>query len=150
MNIAGGTHHAFFDRGEGFCILNDIIIGAHHLIDNHGFERILVVDLDVHQGNGTAALAAGDERIFTFSMHGAKNYPYHKEQSDLDLPLPDYISDKAYLQLLDQHLKELFDRLEPQFVFFQSGVDVIRGDKLGRMDLTLDGCKQRDQLVFEL
>ena len=150
MNIAGGTHHAFYDRGEGFCILNDIIIGAHHLIDNHGYERILVVDLDVHQGNGTAALAADDPRIFTFSMHGAKNYPYHKEQSDLDLPLPDFISDKAYLSLLDYHLKDLFDRIEPQFVFFQSGVDVIRGDKLGRMDLTLDGCKQRDQLVFEL
>ena len=150
MNIAGGTHHAFYDRGEGFCILNDIIIGAHHLIDNHGYERILVVDLDVHQGNGTAALTADDPRIFTFSMHGAKNYPYHKEQSDLDLPLPDFISDKAYLSLLDYHLKDLFDRIEPQFVFFQSGVDVIRGDKLGRMDLTLDGCKQRDQLVFEL
>ena len=150
MNIAGGTHHAFFDRGEGFCILNDIIIGAHHLIDNHGFERILVVDLDVHQGNGTAALAAGDDRIFTFSMHGAKNYPYHKEESDLDLPLPDFISDDAYLKLLDHHLKTLFDRIEPQFVFFQSGVDVIRGDKLGRMDLTLDGCKQRDRMVFEI
>jgi len=117
MNIAGGTHHAFYDRGEGFCILNDIIIGAHHLIDNHGYERILVVDLDVHQGNGTAALAADDPRIFTFSMHGAKNYPYHKEQSDLDLPLPDFISDKAYLSLLDYHLKDLFDRIEPQFVF---------------------------------
>ena len=150
MNIAGGTHHAFYDRGEGFCILNDIIIGAHHLIDNHRYERILVVDLDVHQGNGTAALAADNPKIFTFSMHGAKNYPYHKEQSDLDLPLPDFISDKAYLSLLDYHLKDLFDRIEPQFVFFQSGVDVIRGDKLGRMDLTLDGCKQRDQLVFEL
>jgi len=150
MNIAGGTHHAFYNRGEGFCILNDIIIGAHHLIDSHGYERILVVDLDVHQGNGTAALAADDPRIFTFSMHGAKNYPYHKEQSDLDLPLPDFISDQAYLSLLDYHLKDLFDRIEPQFVFFQSGVDVIRGDKLGRMDLTLDGCKQRDQLVFEL
>jgi acetoin utilization deacetylase AcuC-like enzyme len=150
MNIAGGTHHAFFDRGEGFCILNDIIIGAHHLIDIHGLERILVVDLDVHQGNGTAALAAGDDRIFTFSMHGAKNYPYHKEESDLDLPLPDFISDDAYLKLLDHHLKTLFDRIEPQFVFFQSGVDVIRGDKLGRMDLTLDGCKQRDRMVFEI
>lgn len=149
MNIAGGTHHAFYERGEGFCILNDIIIGAHHLIDHHGLERILVVDLDVHQGNGTAAMASDDPRIFTFSMHGEKNYPYHKEQSDLDLPLPDFISDKAYLSLLDEHLGMLFDRVEPQFVFFQSGVDVIRGDKLGRMDLTLEGCKTRDRLVFE-
>lgn len=149
LNIAGGTHHAFYERGEGFCILNDIIIGAHHLIDNHGFERILVIDLDVHQGNGTAAMAHGDPRIFTFSMHGEKNYPYHKEQSDLDLPLPDFISDKAYLSLLDKHLGMLFDKVEPQFVFFQSGVDVIRGDKLGRMDLTLEGCKNRDRLVFE-
>ena len=149
MNIAGGTHHAFYERGEGFCILNDIIVGAHHLIDHHKISRILVIDLDVHQGNGTAAMAKDDPRIFTFSMHGEKNYPYHKEQSDLDVPLPDFISDKAYLSLLDQHLGKLFDQVAPEFVFFQSGVDVIRGDKLGRMDLTLNGCKERDRMVLE-
>lgn len=150
LNIAGGTHHAFYDRGEGFCILNDIIIGAHHLIDHHGLTKILVVDLDVHQGNGTAALAKNDPRIFTFSMHGAKNYPYHKEESDLDIPLPDFISDRVYLATLDHNLNTLFDSFEPEFVFFQSGVDVIRGDKLGRMDLTLEGCRQRDKMVFEI
>lgn len=149
LNIAGGTHHAFYERGEGFCILNDIIVGAHHLIDHHHLQRILVIDLDVHQGNGTAAMAKDDPRIFTFSMHGEKNYPYHKEVSDLDVPLPDFISDQAYLSLLDYHLGKLFDTVAPEFVFFQSGVDVIRGDKLGRMDLTLDGCKERDRMVFE-
>jgi len=138
MNIAGGTHHAFYDRGEGFCILNDIVIGAHHLIDFHGLTKILVIDLDVHQGNGTAALTQKDDRIFTFSMHGAKNYPYHKEQSNLDVPLPDCIEDKEYLRILEQHIKELFHQVEPEFVFFQSGVDVIKGDKLGRMHLSID------------
>lgn len=149
MNIAGGTHHAFYDRGEGFCILNDIMIGAHHLIDHHNFKRILVVDLDVHQGNGTAALAYGDDRIFTFSMHGAKNYPYIKPESDRDIPLPDYIEDEPYLELLGSNLSELLQDFKPEFVFFQSGVDVIATDKLGRMSLTLEGCKRRDQLVFE-
>ena len=150
LNIAGGTHHAFYDRGEGFCILNDIVIGAHHLIDFHGLTKILVIDLDVHQGNGTAALTQKDDRIFTFSMHGAKNYPYHKEQSNLDVPLPDCIEDKEYLRILEQHINELFHQVEPEFVFFQSGVDVIKGDKLGRMHLSIDGCKRRDQMVFEL
>ena len=149
LNIAGGTHHAFYNRGEGFCILNDIIIGAHHLIDHHGLNKILVIDLDVHQGNGTAAMAKDDPRIFTFSMHGAKNYPYHKEQSDLDLDLPDFTGDKEYLGLLEVHLDKLFNEFAPEFVFFQSGVDIIRGDKLGRMDLTLAGCRERDRMVFE-
>ena len=150
MNIAGVTHHAFYDRGEGFCILNDIVIGAHHLLDFHGITKILVVDLDVHQGNGTAALTQKDDRIFTFSMHGAKNYPYHKEQSNLDVPLPDFVNDKEYLRILDNHINALFSKLEPEFVFYQSGVDVIKGDKLGRMNLSIDGCKRRDQMVFEL
>lgn len=117
LNIAGGTHHAFYDRGEGFCILNDIVLGAHHLIDTHGFERILVVDLDVHQGNGTAALTSNDPRIFTFSMHGEKNYPYHKEQSDLDVALPDGVDDQTYLRLLDRYLGSIFDAFHPEFVF---------------------------------
>tara|TARA_B110000971_G_scaffold6393_1_gene6287 strand:+ start:597 stop:1436 length:840 start_codon:yes stop_codon:yes gene_type:complete len=149
LNIAGGTHHAFSDRGEGFCLLNDIIIGAHELIDYHDITKILVIDLDVHQGNGTASMAREDSRIFTFSMHGEKNYPYHKEQSDLDVPLPDYIGDTDYLRILDHHLAKLFEKVEPEFVFYQSGVDILRGDKLGRMDISLAGCKQRDKLVLE-
>jgi len=149
LNVAGGTHHAYYDRGEGFCILNDIIIGAHHLIDFHGLERILVIDLDVHQGNGTAVLAQGDPRIHTFSMHGAKNYPYHKETSDLDIPLDDFTGDDIYLSTLEKALENLFNTVQPEFVFFQSGVDVLQGDKLGRMGLTLQGCKRRDELVFE-
>ena len=149
LNVAGGTHHAYYDRGEGFCILNDIIIGAHHIIDFHGLERILVIDLDVHQGNGTAVLAHGDPRIYTFSMHGAKNYPYHKETSDLDIPLEDFTGDDIYLSTLEDALEKLFKTVQPEFVFFQSGVDVLQGDKLGRMGLTLQGCKRRDELVFE-
>lgn len=148
LNIAGGTHHAFYDRGEGFCMLNDIMLAAHHALDHSGITRILVVDLDVHQGNGTAAMAADDSRIFTFSMHGEKNYPYHKESSDLDLPLPDYIEDKTYLRLLNETLDELFEKVQPELVFFQSGVDVLESDKLGRMGLTLHGCKDRDIAVI--
>jgi acetoin utilization deacetylase AcuC-like enzyme len=149
LNIAGGTHHAYYDRGEGFCILNDIVIGAHHLIDFHGLDRILVVDLDVHQGNGTAVLAHGDDRICTFSMHGAKNYPYHKETSDWDIALDDFTGDDEYLALLEDALDQLFTSLQPQFVFFQSGVDVLKDDKLGRMGLSLNGCKRRDEMVFK-
>lgn len=149
LNVAGGTHHAYYDRGEGFCILNDIVIGAHHLIDFHGLDRILVIDLDVHQGNGTAVLAHGDERIYTFSMHGAKNYPYHKETSDWDIALDDFTGDEVYLKLLAEALDQLFTEYQPQFVFFQSGVDVLQGDKLGRMGLSLYGCKRRDEMVFE-
>jgi len=149
LNVAGGTHHAYYDRGEGFCILNDIVIGAHHLIDFHGLDRILVIDLDVHQGNGTAVLAQGDERIYTFSLHGVKNYPYHKEASDWDIALEDFTGDEVYLKLLEEALDQLFADYQPQFVFFQSGVDVLQGDKLGRMGLSLQGCKRRDELVFE-
>lgn len=150
FNIAGGTHHAYTNRGEGFCLMNDIAVGAHHLIDKHKLTRILVVDLDVHQGNGTAEIFQKDNRVFTFSMHGEKNYPLHKESSDLDVGVPDGIDDSAYLSLLDRHLKSLVDELEPQFIFFQSGVDVLATDKLGRLGLTIEGCKERDRMVFDL
>ena len=150
MNIAGGTHHAFTDRGEGFCLLNDIAIGAHHLLDHGLVGKVLVVDLDVHQGNGTAQIFESDNRVFTFSMHGASNYPMHKEKSDLDVGLPDGTSDETYLALLDHYLKQLFNREEPDFVFFQSGVDVLASDKLGRLGMTIEGCKMRDRKVLEL
>ena len=149
LNVAGGTHHAYYDRGEGFCILNDIIIGAHHLIDFHGLERILVIDLDVHQGNGTAVLAQGDPRIHTFSMHGAKNYPYHKETSDLDIPLDDFTGDEEYLNILEHELVKILESCKPQFIFYQSGVDVLDSDKIGRLSLTIEGCKNRDKIIFK-
>lgn len=149
FNIAGGTHHAYTNRGEGFCLLNDIAIGAHHLIDRHQFDSILVVDLDVHQGNGTAEIFRDEPRVFTFSIHGEKNYPLHKEVSDLDIGVPDGITDDEYLKLVDRHVKGLIDQVQPQFIFFQSGVDVLSTDKLGRLGLSINGCKQRDEIVFE-
>ena len=150
MNIAGGTHHAFTDRGEGFCLLNDIAIGAHYLLDNALAKQVLVVDLDVHQGNGTAEIFRNDPRVFTFSMHGASNYPMHKEQSDLDIGLADGTDDSTYLSLLDANLKALLDQEQPDFIFFQSGVDVLSTDKLGRLGMSIDGCKTRDRMVLEL
>ena len=149
INIAGGTHHAYADHGEGFCLLNDIAIAAHHVLDQPGVEQVLVVDLDVPQGNGTAKLFEDDHRVFTFSMHGASNYPLHKERSDLDVPLPDNIDGAAYLAILEDHLDMLMSTIKPQFIFFQSGVDVLHSDKLGRLGLTMAACKQRDQLVFD-
>jgi len=150
MNIAGGTHHAYYNRGEGFCLLNDIAFGAYYLLDNNLAKQILVVDLDVHQGNGTAKIFENEPRVFTFSMHGAGNYPLHKEKSDCDVPLTDGIDDKSYLKLLDDHLKHLVQTLAPDFIFFQSGVDVLATDKLGRLGLTIEGCKQRDALVLNV
>ncbi len=149
MNIAGGTHHAFTDRGEGFCLLNDIAIGANYLLENSHVQKILVVDLDVHQGNGTAQIFRNDPRVFTFSMHGANNYPLNKENSDLDIGLADHTEDTFYLRTLDSNLKNLIDQVEPDFIFFQSGVDVLATDKLGKLSLTRDGCKQRDRVVLE-
>ncbi|XOV94970.1 MAG: histone deacetylase [Bacteroidota bacterium] len=148
MNVAGGTHHAYPDRAEGFCLLNDIAIAAKHLILKHPIKKILVVDLDVHQGNGTAVIFQGNPNVFTFSMHGAKNYPLHKETSDLDIPLKDGTDDRTYLSLLDWHLNDLIDKQQPDFIFFQSGVDVLATDQLGRLGLTIEGCKQRDRIVL--
>ncbi len=149
MNVAGGTHHAFTDHGEGFCMLNDIAMASNYLIQQKKFERILVVDLDVHQGNGTAQIFQNNSKVFTFSMHGAKNYPMHKQQSDLDIPLEDGTTDEIYLPILKNTLPKLIDEFEPQFVFFLSGVDVLKTDKLGRLGMTIQGCKERDIFVFE-
>lgn len=148
MNIAGGTHHAFTDRAEGFCLLNDIAIASQYLLDNGKATQILVVDLDVHQGNGTAEIFKNEERVFTFSMHGQNNYPLQKEQSDLDIPLKDGTDDKTYLKILTTTLNQLLDSVQPDFIFFQSGVDVLATDKLGRLGMTLEGCKKRDELVI--
>ncbi len=147
-NIAGGTHHAFRDRGEGFCLLNDAAVAARYALDTGKAQKILIVDLDVHQGNGTAAIFEQEPNVFTFSMHGAKNYPMHKEKSDLDVALPDGTGDKVYLALLEEKLEEIFRLFNPDLVFFQSGVDVLESDKLGRINLSMEGCYKRDQLVF--
>jgi acetoin utilization deacetylase AcuC-like enzyme len=149
MNVAGGTHHAYRDRGEGFCLLNDIAIASHWLLDHTDVKKILVVDLDVHQGNGTAKIMADEKRVFTFSMHGAHNYPLHKEQSDLDIPLPDGTDDEHYLKTLKGTLPYLIDETQPDFVFFQSGVDVLETDKLGRLGMSIAGCRERDRFVLE-
>jgi acetoin utilization deacetylase AcuC-like enzyme len=148
MNIAGGTHHAFTNRGEGFCLLNDIAIASNYLLDHQLAKKILVVDLDVHQGNGTAEIFRNDQRVFTFSMHGANNYPLVKETSDLDIGLPDFTNDKFYLKTLDTNLKNLLEAVEPDFIFFQSGVDILDTDKLGKLSVTREGCKQRDRIVL--
>jgi acetoin utilization deacetylase AcuC-like enzyme len=149
MNIAGGTHHAYADHGEGFCLLNDLALGAQHVLDTAMAKRVLIIDLDVHQGNGTAALFANDDRVFTFSMHGEKNYPMKKEKSDLDVGLADGCTDAAYLAQLCASLPRIIDAFEPDFAFFQTGVDVLEEDKLGRLSLSLYGCKERDRIVFE-
>jgi len=149
MNIAGGTHHAFTDRGEGFCLLNDIAIAAKYLLNHEKAKKVLVVDLDVHQGNGTAEIFQNDPNVFTFSMHGKGNYPMHKEISDLDIELEDGTEDNAYLNILKENLPRLIDEQEPDFIFFQSGVDVLKTDKLGRLGMTIAGCKERDRIVFK-
>jgi acetoin utilization deacetylase AcuC-like enzyme len=150
MNIAGGTHHAFTNKGEGFCLLNDIAMAANYLLEKKLSKKILVVDLDVHQGNGTAQIFKDDPRVFTFSMHGANNYPLIKEVSDLDIGLPDFANDDFYLSTLDVNLKNLIDRVQPDFMFFQSGVDVLDTDKMGKLSVTKPGCKTRDRIVFEI
>ncbi|MEM9325178.1 MAG: histone deacetylase [Bacteroidota bacterium] len=148
LNIAGGTHHAFVDRGEGFCLLNDQAIASNYLLDNEMAASILIIDLDVHQGNGTAQIFEDEPAVFTFSMHGAKNYPLEKESSDWDIPLPDGTGDGEYLDHLDDALVTLFSRLQPDFVFYQCGVDVLANDRLGRLNLSLQGCRERDKKVL--
>lgn len=149
LNVAGGTHHAFADRGEGFCLLNDFAIAANYLLKERIVKQVLIVDLDVHQGNGSAALFANEPRVFTFSMHGAHNYPFRKEKSDLDVGLPDGINGIDYLELLQRHLKTLVKQVQPDIVFYLSGVDVLETDKFGKLKLTIDDCRLRDEIVFK-
>lgn len=150
LNVAGGTHHSFSYKGEGFCVFNDIAIAANYLLHHQVVRKILIVDLDVHQGNGTAQIFRNEKRVFTLSMHGAKNYPLRKEQSDLDIPLPDKLTDEPYLKILRETLPRLIDEVEPELVFYLSGVDVLESDRLGRLSLSLAGCKARDRFVFEI
>lgn len=150
MNVAGGTHHAFADKGEGFCMLNDIAIAANYLLRKKLAKKILIIDLDVHQGNGTAKLFEKEPRVFTFSMHGEHNYPFHKEKSDLDIGLKDGTDNQTYLGILEDTLPELLENLQPDFAFFLSGVDILNTDRYGKLKVTIEGCKQRDTLVFTL
>ena len=149
MNIAGGTHHAFYDCGEAFCLLNDQAIAAQYLLDQKKASQILILDLDVHQGNGTAAIFESNPKIFTLSVHGAKNYPFRKEKSDLDIALEDETDDKKYLDKIKKIIPALIDNIKPDFIFYLSGVDVLGTDKLGRLNLTIKGCKERDTFVLK-
>ncbi|WP_257670639.1 histone deacetylase family protein [Parapedobacter tibetensis] len=148
FNVAGGTHHAGRDWGEGFCLLNDQAIAAAHLVHHGICNQVLIVDLDVHQGNGTAQIFEGDDCVFTFSMHGERNFPFRKERSDMDVGLPDGTGDDTYLRILEQELEMIIKRVKPDFVFYQAGVDVLTTDKLGKLTLTKEGCRRRDELVF--
>lgn len=149
MNIAGGTHHAFSNRGEAFCMLNDQAIGARYLQQKGLVKKILIVDLDVHQGNGTAEIFKNDTSVFTFSMHGKSNYPFIKKTSDLDIALENDTKDNEYLSILKETLPKLINQEKPDFIYYLCGVDVIETDKLGKLGLTIAGCKERDKFVLQ-
>lgn len=148
-NLAGGTHHAFRDAGEGYCVLNDAAIAARAMQAERRVERVVVIDCDVHQGNGTAAILRGDDTVFTFSIHGANNFPLRKEQSDLDVELPDGTEDTAYLDALERGLTTALTNAAADLAIYVSGADPYRDDRLGRLKLTKDGLSRRDALVFE-
>lgn len=148
MNVAGGTHHAFADHGEGFCVLNDFAISSNLLLNRGQARQILIVDLDVHQGNGTASIFANEPRVFTFSMHGAKNYPFRKQVSDLDIALADDTGDEEYLAILGDTLPRLINKVKPDMLLYQAAVDVLATDKLGKLALTQAGCLARDEIVL--
>ncbi len=149
LNVAGGTHHAFANKGEGFCILNDIAVAANVLLHKKLVNKIAIIDLDVHQGNGTASIFAENSKVFTCSMHGKNNYPFHKEHSDLDIELEDGTTDEVYLNLLENSLNNIFEKIKPDFVFYLAGVDILFTDKLGKLNISKEACLRRDALVFE-
>ncbi|GAO41252.1 histone deacetylase family protein [Flavihumibacter petaseus] len=148
LNIAGGTHHAFADHGEGFCLLNDFAVAANYLLHAGVAKKVLIIDLDVHQGNGTASIFSNNPDVFTFSMHGGNNYPFHKENSDVDIPLEDGISDTAYLGILHEALPPVIAAFQPDFAFYLSGVDILATDRFGKLKVTAAGCSARDRFVF--
>lgn len=148
MNIAGGTHHAFSSKGEGFCLLNDMAIASRILLSKGIASKVLIIDLDVHQGNGTAQIFSDDNRVFTFSMHAKHNYPFHKVCSDMDVELCDGTNDDIYLSILQCRLELLMEKVQPDFVFYQSGVDIISSDVLGKLNVSIEGCKMRDKMVL--
>ena len=157
-NLAGGTHHAYADKGSGFCVFNDVAVaarlmqaewGRQHARSGRAGLQVAVIDLDVHQGNGTASIFRHDPSVFTLSLHGERNFPFRKEASDLDVPLPDACDDDTYLHALDQALDELGRRCRPDLVFYLAGADPHEGDRLGRMNISFDGLEARDRRVFD-
>ncbi len=150
FNIAGGTHHAYSNRGEAFCLLNDHAIAAQYLVNHKLAKKVLIIDLDVHQGNGTAEIFKNNPNIFTFSTHGKTNYPFKKEQSDLDIEFLDGTTDEQFLQTIASVIPKLIEEQKPDFIFYLAGVDILKTDKLGKLSCTLDGCKKRDEIVFQL
>ena len=149
FNVAGGTHHAFTNRAEGFCLLNDQAIAAQWLLNETDVKKILIIDLDVHQGNGTAEIFQNRPEVFTFSMHGRNNYPLQKEVSDLDVPLEDGCDDATFLDLLKISLQKNENQFTPDFIFYQCGVDILATDALGKLGVSQQGCMERDRMVFE-
>ncbi len=149
FNVAGGTHHAGSNWGEGFCLLNDQAIAANYLLKNNLAQKILIIDLDVHQGNGTAEIFKRNEAVYTFSIHAEKNFPFRKEKSDWDIGLREGVEDDEYLSILASALKKIFDDVKPDFVFYLSGVDVLATDKLGHLKLSKEACRTRDFFVFD-
>jgi acetoin utilization deacetylase AcuC-like enzyme len=150
FNIAGGTHHAYSTHGEAFCLLNDQAIAAQFLLDNKIAKKILIVDLDVHQGNGTAEIFKNNSKVFTFSTHGKTNYPFKKEISDLDIAFNDNTNDEEFLKTIATVIPKLIETQKPDFIFYLAGVDILASDKLGKLGCSIEGCKKRDELVFEL
>lgn len=149
FNIAGGTHHAYSNRGEAFCMLNDQAIAAQFLLDKKLAKKILIIDLDVHQGNGTAEIFQNNPTVFTFSAHGKTNYPFKKEISDLDISFDDQTTDDEFLKTISDIIPKLIESHKPDFIFYLAGVDILATDKLGKLSCTIEGCKKRDQIVFE-
>ena len=149
MNIAGGTHHAFYNRGEAFCMLNDQAIATNYLLNKGLANKIMIIDLDVHQGNGTASLFKNNSNVFTLSFHGKKNYPFRKEKSDLDIEFNDNTNDDEYLKVLKETIPKVLYEFKPDFIFYLSGVDVLENDKLGRLSLSINGCKERDRFILD-
>lgn len=149
FNIAGGTHHAYSNRGEAFCLLNDQAIAAQYLLDTRLAKKVLIIDLDVHQGNGTAEIFQKNDKVFTFSTHGKSNYPFKKETSDLDIAFEDNTSDDEFLKTISEIIPKLIEQEKPDFIFYLAGVDILASDKLGKLGCSIDGCKKRDEIVFQ-
>ncbi len=148
FNIAGGTHHAFTNKGEGFCMFNDVAVSANYLINKRLIRKALVIDLDVHQGNGTAEIFTGNPNVFTFSIHGKNNYPLKKEISDLDIELDDLTNDEEYLNIVTEYIPKLIEDVNPDIVYYIAGADILDSDKFGRLSVSIEGARRRDELVF--
>lgn len=148
FNIAGGTHHAFTNKGEGFCMFNDVVVSANYLLSKGLIRKALVIDLDVHQGNGTAEICANNPNIFTFSVHGKNNYPVKKEFSNLDIELDDLTGDEEYLKIVAEYVPKLISELKPDIVYYIAGADILETDKFGRLSVSIEGAKRRDEIVF--